>query len=138
MGNTIWVETKKGTKKKGGERDNSIMLRLDKNLAGVARKLKVTKLSEFYDYSVLAEAFGEELGDGVPIPEEKWSDSTEGLASLQAIYSHLSEHPEDLKFKPDSSREYWPKMLMEELKYCVSVLKKAAAAKAMFRLVIVP
>ena len=132
MGNTIWVQIKDDRNIRGDDRDNSIILKLEKNLAAVARKLKVTKLAKFYDYSELQAEFLDDPG------EPMWSDSKAGLASVEAIHDHLKAHPEDLKFTPDRSREHWPRHLMEELAYCHAQLKEAAATSQKFRLLIVP
>jgi hypothetical protein len=55
MGTTVWVL------KEGQEDDNwdhSLMLSQEKELDRLAEKLKVKKLSELYDYSVLSDEFG--------------------------------------------------------------------------------
>jgi hypothetical protein len=131
MGDTIWVQVEEGRTIKGGDRDNSIMLRLEKNLGAVARKLKVRKLTDFYDYSSLEAEYSD--SPGKPL----WSEATEGLASVEAIHDHLQSHPEDLGFTPDRSREHWPKDLMVELQYCFTTLKAAASAKRKFRFLVV-
>jgi hypothetical protein len=58
MGHTIWVEVH-GRPLEETASDSSIMHRLDRKLDALAAKLGVTKLTEFYDYSELEEAYGD-------------------------------------------------------------------------------
>ena len=65
MGDTIWVEVH-GRPLEETASDSGKMLRLERQLEALAVKLGVTKLSEFYDYSELPDAFE----DGDEEPEE--------------------------------------------------------------------
>lgn len=58
MGHTIWVEVH-GRPLEETASDSGIMHHLDRKLDALATKLGVTKLSEFYDYSELEEAYGD-------------------------------------------------------------------------------
>jgi hypothetical protein len=157
MGHTIWVEVH-GRPLKDTADDSGIMHRLMDNLDALAGKLSVRKLSDFYDYSELEEAYGEfdeegdadsddsggeEERDTEPSLEERqakgeWFDSTEGLKAVRALRQHLSERFEDLGFTPDSSTDHWPKRLMDELRTSQAILEEAAAKGRRFRLLIVP
>ena len=61
MGDTIWVDVR-GRSKDELPHDNSIMLRLKGDLDRLSTKLKVPKLSDFYDYSALEAEY--KLGTG--------------------------------------------------------------------------
>jgi hypothetical protein len=143
MGDTIWVDVR-GRSADDVPSDNSIMLRLQDQLDRLSKKLKVAKLSDFYDYSDLEAAYGE-FGDdpeGDPaaadaLPEGAWYDPEPALAAVRAIHDHLEEHPEDLGFRPDRPRAHWPGALMEELAHCRSVLEDAVARGQQFRFLVV-
>ncbi len=156
MGHTIWVEVHGRSLKETAD-DSSIMHRLMDNLDELAGRLRVRKLSDFYDYSELEEVYGDleeedsdsndsEGEDEIPAEptlEERqakgeWFDSSEGLKSISALRQRLSERFEDLEFRADSSTDHWPKRLMEELATSEAILKEAAARGQRFRLLIVP
>jgi hypothetical protein len=146
MGHTIWVDVQ-GREKGTFPDDNSIMLRLADQLDRLSDKLYVAKLSQFYDYSVLAAEYADfledhsrpqgESNDGER-PGGAWFDPKDALVSVRALYDHLTQHPEDLGFVPDAGRRHWPATLMQELKGCQSMLEDAAARSRRFRLLIVP
>jgi len=58
MGNTIWVQVQ-GRPTKETASDHSIMCHLMDNLDALAEKLRVRKLSEFYDYSAIEAEFAD-------------------------------------------------------------------------------
>src|SRR5688572_22013105 len=102
MGHTVWVEVQGRPLKESGD-DSSIMHHLMDNLDELAGKLRVAKLSGFYDYSELEEAYADleedhaeaESGGEVelnrePTSEERqakgeWFDSSEGLKSIRGL-----------------------------------------------------
>ena len=158
MGDTIWVDVQ-GRAEDDLPADNSIMLRLDKQLDTLAAKLGVAKLTTFYDYSAMEEEFGqlgEFVGDGGGDDDAggeddaaadagdggasrgQWFDPSEALAAVRAIRQHLVRRPDDLGFAPDPSRSHWPAELVEELGHVQGVLEDAAARKKKFRFLIVP
>ena len=147
MGNTLWVDVE-GRAKDDLPGDNSIMLQVMNSLDGLCRKLRVAKLSDFYDYSALEDEFGEYLGDeeGVKGDEESdneqasgsWFDPGPVLIAVRTIRSHLEQHPEALHLKLDASSQHWPNMLMEELAECETALAEAVAQGRRFRFLIVP
>jgi hypothetical protein len=150
MGDTIWVDVQ-GRAADDLPPDNSIMLRLDKRLDKLAAKLGVAKLTGFYDYSEI-EAQMADLVDGAGADEEEgpaggdgdaaekgaWFDPAAALGAVRAIREHLAEHPDDLGFKPDASRQHWSDGLMEELGQCQAALENAQSAGRKFRFLIVP
>jgi hypothetical protein len=147
MGDTIWVDVR-GRSRGDLPRDNSIMLRMSAQLDRLSKKLKVPKLSDFYDsseaeaqYADFAE--GEEPGEEDEAGDDEqvkgsWFDAGQALAAVRAIHDHLAQHPEDLGFKAGPSESHWPGQLMKELKHCRAVLEKAAASNRPFRFLIVP
>jgi hypothetical protein len=149
MGHTIWVDVQ-GRAEDDVPSDNSIMLRLEEQLERLAEKLGVSKLSSFYDYSVLEDElaeFVEDAGrDNEHAPEVagearsrgQWFDPSAALAAVRAIRQHLLRHPADLDFTPNASRSHWPADLMDELAHVQSVLEAAASQNKRFRLLIVP
>lgn len=94
MGQTIWVDV--GGRKEGeGLPDNSIMMRLKDPLDDLSTKLHVAKISEFFDYSVIAQEFG------ASVPA-KWFEPGKALTAVSALREHLTAHPEDLDFSPSA------------------------------------
>jgi hypothetical protein len=155
MGHTIWVEVQGRPLKETGD-DSSIMHHLMDNLDELAGKLRVGKLSGFYDYSELEEAYADleedhaeanSGGEGElnpePTLEERqakgdWFDSSQGLKAVRTLRQHLSDHFKDLGFTPDESTGHWPKQLMHELARSEAILEEAVARGRKFRLLIVP
>jgi hypothetical protein len=131
MGQTIWVDTE-GRAKEDLPADNSIMLRLDKQLAALAATLRVAKLNDFFDHSVLAKEFGDNS------VAESWFDAATPLATVNALREHLSAHPKALNFTPSRSQQHWPEALMKELIHCEEALRAAMEKGARVRLLIVP
>ena len=156
MGNTIWVEVR-GRPVKETANDSSTMYRLMDNLDALAQRLGVAKLSGFYDFSALEEAYGDldETDDDDSADEEtaeeereltleerqakgEWFDSAEGLKAIRALRQRLAEHFDELGFTPSQSTGHWPKQLMDELTITERILEAAAASQQDFRLLIVP
>ena len=120
MGHTIWVEVH-GRPLKETADDSSTMHRLMDNLDVLAGKLGVRKLSDFYDYSELEEAYGdlsdegedtEDDGEEESAPEPtlekhqakgEWFDSAVGIDSIRKLRQRLTERFDDLDFRPDRS-----------------------------------
>jgi hypothetical protein len=148
MGHTIWVDVE-GRADDDLPSDNSMMLRLDKQLDKLAAKLGVARLTTFYDYSELEDEF-DEPPDGEGDADDEgasagdagsggaWFDPAAALAAVRAIRQHLLRRPADLGFKPDAPRAHWPANLMEELEHVQGVLEDAAARNKRFRFMIVP
>ncbi len=151
MGDTIWVDVE-GRAKDDPPSDNSIMLRLDKQLDKVAAKLGVSKLTTFYDYSAVEHEFGgfgeaaesdEDDDDAADAEEDSasrgtWFDPSDALAAVRAIRQHLLRQPDDLGFKPDAPRSHWPADVMAELEHVQAVLEDAVSQSKKFRFLIVP
>lgn len=147
MSDTIWVDVR-GRSKDDLPQDNSIMLRMKDQLDRLSMKLKVAKLTDFYDYSELEAQYGdvdyeEESAGDLRSGDEvqsigSWFDSGQALAAVHALHAHLLQHPEDLGFTPIPSRAHWPRQLLEELKHCQAVLEEAVAHGRPFRFLIVP
>ena len=147
MGDTIWVDVE-GRAEDELPSDNSIMLRLEKQLDRLAAKLGVPGLKTFYDYSELEAEFADLEEDAHPDESAEvadqtasrgtWFDPAAALTSVAAIREHLARHPADLGFKPDAPRSHWPADLTEELEHVRSVLEDAAARGKKFRFLIVP
>jgi hypothetical protein len=111
MGNTIWLQIKRGGKVTGGERDNSIMLRLEHELDALADEIAVARPSSF----------------------RAWHDPAVGLEAVSALVHALRENPQRLQHSSDPSREHWPDLLLQELSYCEGTLKSAAEEGCRFR-----
>ncbi|MEW6208265.1 MAG: hypothetical protein AB1631_07850 [Acidobacteriota bacterium] len=133
MGDTLWLEIKDGDETSGDEQDNSLMLRLQENLDALAEALGVPKLSQFFDYSLIAAEFDEAGG----LPDEAWFDAKDGLLAVDRLYTHLIAHFDDLGLRADQSQAHWPDGLLEELSYCRARLAEAVERGARFRLLIV-
>jgi hypothetical protein len=111
VGNTIWLQVKREGKVTGGDRDNSLMLRLEKELDTLADQLGVARPSSFYG----------------------WRDPEQGLATISALLRALQENPARVEIPSDPSRAHWPELLFKELTYCESNLKAAADEGCRFR-----
>ena len=155
MGDTIWVDVQ-GRAKNDLPSDNSIMLRLEKELERLSDKLGVARLTQFYDYSLIERQFAEiaaqtegngiddwDEDDGEEDQEEDdergmWFEPARALAAVTAIRKHLARHPSDLGFEPDASTNHWLDHLMDELDECRRVLRVAVSKGKKFRFLIVP
>ncbi|HXY32984.1 MAG TPA: hypothetical protein VEI07_02090 [Planctomycetaceae bacterium] len=143
MGTTIWVDVE-GRPEDDVPPDHSIMFQLMDELDELSDRLKVAKLSEFCDYSVMAGEFAEELaGLELPLEDEnnpsgRWFDPGRPLEAVRAIHDRLSADFTALSWVPDRSRDHWPTVLMEELQHCRTVLEEAQARGQKCRLLIVP
>jgi len=123
------------------------MERLKEKLDKLAERVKVPKLSGFYNYSELEREYAEtgesedeteELSLERPRVKGEWFDAKPGLLAIQTLRQHLLEHFEDLGFEPDRSTAHWPAQLMDELKHSESILEQAVKQKQPFRFLIVP
>ena len=124
MGDTIWVDVEdRGPAELPA--DNSIILRLEKQLAKLSAKLHAPKLADFYAY---------ERGW---FQKRRWFDPAKGLTAINALYDHLDRSPGDLGFEPDASRRHWPELLMKELLECRKALEAAVSKGKKFRFLIV-
>ena len=156
MGDTIWVDVQ-GRGPDDLPSDSSFLLLLQEQLARLSEKLKVAKLSDYYDYSALEVDYAgptdqpdaddaevdDEIDDADEPPDDSqskgaWFDPLPALAAVRAIRAHLKRHPNDLGFQPDASTAHWPEELMRDLKECERVLKRAASGGLKFRFLIVP
>ncbi len=156
MGHTIWVDVLGRSKDDPLPRDNSIMLKLSEELDRLSERLKVAKLSGFFDYSVLNEEYGvleDEFGDpSEELSEAKaadgsddndeaggsWFDPEPALEAVRTIHKRLVQDFADLGWTPDRSRAHWPAELLEELRHCQTVIEEAVSRGRKFRFQIVP
>jgi hypothetical protein len=138
MGDTIWVDMQ-GRSKEELPSDNSIMLQLKDDLDGLSDKLRVPKLSEFYDYSELEAQYADLAEESDPDePRGTWFDPAPALSAVRAIHDHLTQHPEDLALANNPRRSHWPAYLMNELMNCQNTLDLALSRGRQFRFLIVP
>jgi hypothetical protein len=124
MGDAIWVDV---DGRGPGElpADNSIILRLERQLATLSSKLNVPKLADFYVY------------ESRWFQKRRWFDPEKALTAISALHNHLEHSPADLGFEPDASRRHWPQMLMNELAGCRRALEAAVVQGKKFRFLIV-
>jgi len=140
MGNTLWIESQ-GRPGVETHNDMSVLLRLDKPLDALADKLGVARLTTFYDYSPLNEAFDDLLDEDSKTESPAgpvWFDSAKGLESVKALRLHLETDFASLNWSPSKSQTQWPQLLMDDLKFCQTVLEEAVRRGQAFRLMIVP
>jgi hypothetical protein len=102
VGNTIWVDVE-GRPEANLPPDNSIMLRLMDQLDGLADRLKVAKLSEFFDYIVVEAEYAdlEASSDAECDSSGTWFDTKRALDAVRAIDNRLSEDFTALDWHPD-------------------------------------
>jgi hypothetical protein len=149
MGSTVWIEVE-GRPGAETHNDMNVLLQLEKPLDALAEKLGVSKLSSFFDWSVMDAAADAELpaisgaveleaGDGTATPPDaSWSGSASGLAAITALRRRLEEDWDALAWTPERSQQHWAKSLMEDLRFCQTILEDAVETGRRFRLVIVP
>ncbi len=149
MGSTVWIEVE-GRLGAETHNDMNVLLRLEKPLDVLAEKLGVSKLSSFFDWSVMDAAADAELlaisgaeeheaGDGTATsPDASWFDPAAGLAAIMALRQRLEEDWDALAWTPERSQQHWREGLMEDLRFCQTVLEDAIETGRRFRLVIVP
>jgi hypothetical protein len=143
VGTTIWVDVE-GRPDDDVPPDHSIMLRLMDELDDLSDRLKVAKLSEFCDYSVIEAEYADELEglerplDDKNYPCDRWFDPGRPLEAVRAVHDRLATDFTALRWVPDRSRDHWPEALIEELKHCRTVLEEASAGGRKFRLLVVP
>ncbi|MCP4351571.1 MAG: hypothetical protein GY795_39395 [Desulfobacterales bacterium] len=120
MGDTVWVL------KEGQDEDNwdhSLILSEEKALNRLSKKLKIKKLSDFYDYSVLNEEF-----DG-PDTEPNFVKPIDVKKSLQALINAIQEGDSGIKS---------PSGIVEELEDCLKKVTEAEKENCNVRLSIIP
>jgi hypothetical protein len=143
VGNTIWVDVE-GRPDDKLPPDNSIMLRLMEQLDELSDRLRVAKLSEFFDYSVIEAEYADELPDlevssrDVSDSSGTWFDPGRALEAVRAIHDRLSADFAALAWEPDRSRDHWPEALMQELNHCRTMLEDAGERGRKFRFLVVP
>lgn len=120
MGNTVWV-LKEGQNE--DDWDHSFILREEKALERLAKKLKVKKLSDYYDYSVLNEEF-----DG-PDTETNYVKPVDVKKSLEALINAIKDDASDIK---STSK------IMDELEDCLKKVNEAEKENCDVRLSIIP
>ncbi len=152
MGDTLWIEVRETRTNPGPGDDNSITLRLLGRLDTLCERLRVAKLSDFYDDSSAAAEYldwmQQDAESGLisesEVPnldpadlEPRWFDPGPALAAVRALVAHLEQRPDDLGFRPDASRAHWPEQLMDELRGLVAALTEAVACGQPFRFYVV-
>ena len=92
MGNTLW-RIKKG--QNATDSDHSLILNENKNLDILANSIGVKKLSEFFDFSVLAEEFD--------APAEcNYIDPQEGIDTFSALINTIQKNKEEIKLNREN------------------------------------
>lgn len=148
MGHTILVDVSGRTDNQALP-DNKIMLRLEKNLNALSKKLNVPCLCDFYDYSVLEEEYGEReepeteeeweaMEAEASEPKGKWFNPTPALTAVKALRQLLAAKPSEIAFEFKKSEQHWPAALMKELQHCEATLQAAISEGKQFRFLIVP
>lgn len=121
MGNTLWI-LKEGEEE--CDYDYSLILREDQSLDHLANALGVKKLTELFDYSVLAEEFD------APV-EYNYIDPQEGIDTFSALVTAINDKHEGIKLNRR-------KEIIEELEDCLSKCKGAKTQGLKVRLSIIP
>ena len=131
LGNTIWFLRKS----KLGDADNvdlSLFYNFADILDGIADKLEVAKLSEFFDFTDLEfNLSDEELPESWISENQKWFSPQAALTSICSILKHLKIGK--IEEIPERSRLE----LIEELEDCLTQLEIAIAEADDFQFCIV-
>jgi hypothetical protein len=140
MGMTLWIHTLQGRSMTTESDDHSLMYAHSDTLDKLCRQLGVPALSSFFDTTDLEYNFAggddEDEGadtEGSPLDPEtgleygiddmKWFDSTEGIATLSALRSHIEA--KGVRRLSDDDRRY----LVEEIDDCLEKLEAARTGK---------
>ena len=120
MGNTVWILSES---RDSDNWDHSLLLKFEKSLNKLAREIGVARISDFYDKSILAEEFGEEL-------ESLFCDPSELEKVLYAIIAAIKQgHSPKLQGETE---------LLEDLEDCISKVTMAKNSREKVRVAIVP
>ena len=120
MGNTIWILSEEIEE---DEWDHSLMLTHEESLDHLSDQLGISKLSDFYDHSILAEEYGEEI-------EPNFVDAEDVEYVITSLLTAISEGgADDLDADTD---------LIEELNDCLEKVQLAKNYGFQVRLAIVP
>ena len=117
MGNTVWVLDENSDE---DEWDHSLILVHEKPLDNLANELGITKLSDLYDHSILAEEYGGEV-------EPNFVDAQALATTIEALLGAI----QDGKLNSDAE-------LIEELQDCLKKTLAASSQGLKVRLAIVP
>jgi hypothetical protein len=102
MSDTILLQVNRGRGPEGEERDNSIMVRLERELDALADNFGIARLSAFRDYSAAEELEDDlaeqELSDGAL--HASWFDANAGYTTVRRLLDELRARPESLGFNP--------------------------------------
>ena len=140
MGMTLWLHVVHDRTIESDETDYSSLWQFSEALDGLCRQLERPLFSSFLDHTDIKYNLTDGLDVAEPNPETGWAygindmnwfDIREGLSTLRALESHLSNTPEAFGLKP-GQRE----VLLEELRE-VSQKLEAATSDAQFHLELV-
>lgn len=118
MGNTVWI-LKEG--QESDDWDHSLLLTYETQLDAICDDLKISKLSHFYDFSILAEEFETQDTPKFIYPREISPDLLKLLSALKSDKSKLN----DLE-------------LIEEIEDCIKKLNEAYDLNSRVRIAIIP
>ena len=120
MGNTIWVLSEDSDE---DDWDHSFLLVNEKLLNKLADQLNVKKLSDFYDHSILAEEYGEDIEPNYIIPDD-----------LESVLNPLITAIRD----GDAGKLNGNVEIIQELVDCLEKVLNAKSCGSKVRLAIVP
>ena len=120
MGNTVWVLSEETEE---DEWDHSLLLAHEDALNRMADQLGITRLSDFYDHSILAEEYGEEI-------EPNFVETEEVEFVITSLLAAIREGNAD-SLNGDTE-------LIEELNDCLEKVVIAKKQDCQVRLAIVP
>jgi hypothetical protein len=118
MGNTVWVMAEG---QQEDEWDHSLVLSQEKHLAALAEALKVNKLSEFFDYSELAEN---------PDDKPQYLNADDAIATLTALIAGINDHHPAYKGKHKHD-------MVDELEDCLKKITKASKKDRKVRMAVI-
>lgn len=123
MGDTFWILKEN---QDSDDCDHSLIVEEEKGLDRLAKALKVKKLSQFYDYSVYNEKFGDSGEPYLVAPEDV-------KKTLLALYEAIKDGKQKWVQKLSKRDE-----LSEEIADCLKKVSEAEAQNCKVRCAIVP
>lgn len=120
MGNTVWVLSENSDE---DDWDHSLLLVHENSLDKLAGQLGVKKLSHFYDHSILAEEYGEDIEPNYILPDDL-------LSVLNPLITAIRDG--------DAGGLNGELEIIEELEDCLDKVLNAKNLGSKVRLAIVP
>jgi hypothetical protein len=136
MGTSVWV-VRRDAVDQDDNFDHSCIFDASEQLDQIAAAIGVRKVSEFFDWTDFDAALStdEPLEDYEYVASAHWFDAQEAIPAIEALLTHLREHPEASAYFSQSDDTV--SALVPELQDVLEKLQRAASDNAPFNLSVV-